>query len=259
LEYTIKKGRLALTAAERGAELRSLTLDKKEILWDGKKDIWPRRAPVCFPWCGKLANGEGTFGGLEVKGPQHGFIRDLDHVLVARGEDFLRFRASWAGDGSWPWAFSFETEHRLTETGSVTTCAVVNSDSKPMAMQLGFHPGFVCPFLPGTGIEEYQVRFENGLIVPLTERVFDDDSIRYDGVGAWARLEHKGTGKYIQVGTEGFFCVLLWSKPGIPGFVCIEPWQGYPGPQAALDQRPGAVVLGPGERRQWVQEITPAL
>ena len=53
--------------------------------------------------------------------------------------------------------------------------------------------------------------------------------------------------------------MLLWSQPGIPGFVCIEPWQGYPGPQEALDQRPGAVVLAPGERRQWQQAITLAL
>ena len=259
MEYTIKKGKLALTASEHGAELRSLTWEKKELIWEGKKEVWPRRAPICFPWCGKLAEGKGSFGGWQCKGPQHGFIRDLEHVLAAQEEDLLRFRLSWAGDESWPWAFSFETEHRLTQEGAITTCAVVNAGSQPMAMQLGFHPGFACPFLPGTSVEDYQVRFESGLIVPLTAHLFDNDSIQYQGVGAWARLEHRESGRYIQVGTEGFYCVLLWSQPGIPGFVCIEPWQGYPGPQEALDQRPGAVVLAPGERRQWQQAITLAL
>lgn len=259
MEYTIKKGRLTLTASEHGAELRSLTCEKRELLWDGKEEVWPRRAPVCFPWVGKLAGEAGSFGGWQCKGPQHGFVRDLEHLLVDRGEDFLRFRVSWAGEERWPWAFSFETEHRLTENGAVTTCTVTNADRRPMAIQLGFHPGFVCPMLPGTGVEEYQVRFEGGLVVPLTEHLFDDDSIRYDGVGAWARLEHRQSGRYLQVGTEGFYCVLLWSKPGIPGFLCIEPWQGYPGPEEALDQRPGAVVLAPAESRSWKQEITVGL
>lgn len=255
MEHTIKKGNIAITASDHGAELRRLTWRKQELLWDGKEDVWPRRAPVCFPWCGKLAGGEGTFMGQYARGPQHGFLRDLDHVLVGQGEDFLRFRLSWPGGDNWPWPFSFETEHRLTEDGVVTTCTVVNAGKSPMAMQLGFHPGFVCPFLPETEVEEYQVRFASGLVVPLTKSLFDNDSIRYDGVGAWARLEHRESGKYIQVGTAGFFCVLLWSKPGIPGYVCIEPWQGYPGPQEALDQRPGAVVLASGERREWGIEV----
>ena len=45
MEYTIKKGRLTLTASEHGAELRSLTCEKRELLWDGKEEVWPRRAP----------------------------------------------------------------------------------------------------------------------------------------------------------------------------------------------------------------------
>lgn len=153
MEYTIKQGKLTLTASDHGAELRSLTWEKKELIWEGKKEVWPRRAPVCFPWVGKLAEGKGSFGGLACQGPQHGFIRDLDHVLAAQEKDLLRFRASWAGGENWPWPFSFDTEHRLTETGAVTTCAVVNAGSKPMAVQFGFHPGFVCPFLPGTSVE----------------------------------------------------------------------------------------------------------
>lgn len=255
MEYTLKKGDFTVTVSDHGAELRRLTYKKQDLMWDAKPDIWAKTAPVCFPWVGKLAGGEGTFMGRYARGPQHGFARDLDHVLVSQGEDFLRFRLSWPGEGDWPWPFSLETEHRITEEGAVTTCTAVNAGNSPMAMQLGFHPGFVCPFLPGTEIEEYQARFESGLVVPMTRDLFDNDSIRYDDFGRWARLEHRESGKYIQVGTEGFYCVLLWSKPGIPGFVCIEPWQGYPGPQEALDRRPGAVVLAAGERRAWGTEV----
>ena len=46
MEYTIKQGKLTLTASDHGAELRSLTWEKKELIWEGKKEVWPRRAPV---------------------------------------------------------------------------------------------------------------------------------------------------------------------------------------------------------------------
>ena len=259
MEYTIHKDHVTVTVSNHGAELQRLSWNHYELLWSGKKEIWPRRAPVCFPWCGKMVNDEGIFNGRKCRGPLHGFIRDLEHTLVAQGEDFLRFRITWAGNENWPWPFFFETDHQVIENGVMTTCAVTNTGVEPMAMQLGFHPGFACPFLPGTDIEEYQVHFENGLIVPLKSQLFDNDSIRYNDVGMWARLEHQKSRKYIQIGTKGFFCVLLWSQSGIPGFLCIEPWQGYPGPQEELNQRPGTVILMPEERREWQQIITVAL
>ena len=61
------------------------------------------------------------------------------------------------------------------------------------------------------------------------------------------QLEERATGRYIRVRTAGFPFVLLWSQPKIPGFVCIEPWLGYPGPGHDLARRPGARLLGPGE------------
>lgn len=256
MNYTLKKGDLTLTVSDKGAELQSLLLGDRELLWDAKPEVWPRHAPVCFPWCGKLAEGRGTHDGRAIQGPQHGFIRDLTHTLTEQGPDRLRFRLDWEGGESWPWAFSFGTEHLLREDGVTTVCTVQNRAAGTMAVQLGFHPGFQCPFLPGTVAEDYETRFESGRVVPLTNHLFDNDSIRYDDAGAWVRLTHRESGKYIQVATAGFFCVLLWSQPGIPGFVCIEPWQGYPGPQEALAHRPGAVVMAPGEVREWRQEIT---
>lgn len=255
MEYVLKKGPISLKAAEKGAELCSLTWQGRELLWQADPEVWPRHAPVCFPWCGKLSGGWGTYGGKRCEGPQHGFARDLPHTLTDQGEDFLCFRLNWPGSENWPWPFTLDTEHRLLKDGAVTTCTVTNTGAEPMALQLGFHPGFRCPFVEGTAAADYQVRFANGRVVPLTEHLFDNDSIPYENVGPWARLEHRDSGEFIQVGTEGFFRVLLWSKPGIPGFLCIEPWQGFPGPQRELEHRPGAVVLSPGEEKSWKQEI----
>jgi len=51
----------------------------------------------------------------------------------------------------------------------------------------------------------------------------------------------------------------IWQKPGAP-YICIEPWQGrtpVEGGSDALDQRPGAVWIGPGATRSFTLTVTP--
>jgi len=258
MRYTLKNDRFALTVGSLGAEIQSLVdREGRELIWQADPAVWPRHAPVCFPWCGKVE--EGWFlwrGRRQAAGTQHGFVRDMEHALTGQGADRLEFRLDWPGEeAGWPWSFSFTTVHTLVPDGTQSVCTAENRSAGPMPVQLGFHPGFTCPFLPGTAAEEYCFRFESGRVVEITGHLFDDDSIRFFDVGDWVRLEHRETGKYIQVETAGFPNVLLWSKPGIPGFVCIEPWQGYPGPGHDLAARPGAVVLESGQQLRRVQRI----
>lgn len=260
MDYTISNGSLTLTAAALGAELTSLTTKEGlPLLWDGRSDVWPRHAPVCFPWVGAIQEGWYADRGFEYHEAdmRHGFVRDREHLLLKAGPDALAFRLEWPGSlGLWPWAFWWDTVHTLEGDTALTLCTVENRSGRAMTAQFGFHPALRCPFLPGTAATDYLVRFESGRVVELTEHLFDDDSIRYTDVGDWARLEHRETGKYLQVETAGYPNVLLWSKPGIPGFVCIEPWQGYPGPGHDLSARPGAFLLEHGEKRSWRQAIT---
>ena len=58
MEYTIENSELTLTASTFGGELHSLTTrEGLPLLWDGREEIWPRRAPVCFPWVGAIEDG----------------------------------------------------------------------------------------------------------------------------------------------------------------------------------------------------------
>ena len=261
MEYTIQNGDLALTADTSGAELHGLTVSGRPILWDAKPEVWGRHAPVCFPWCGDM---DGWFEDEGKKYPEsdlrHGFVRTLDHALVEQRVDAMTFRLDWAGnDTLWPWPFRFETEHRVEAGRFVTTCTATNTGERAMPIQFGFHPALRCPFLPDTALEDYQVRFDNGTVITLHRSLFDMDSMCFPGMGAWARLEHRPTGKYLQVDTEGYDFVLLWSKPDIPGFVCIEPWQGYPGKGHDLMARPKARLLAPGGSKSWQQIVTVGL
>lgn len=257
--HTIENGVLSVTVNDLGAELwdvRALGERPIPCLWDGAPGVWPRRAPVCFPWCGRVEEGWFQEEGVRYEAGPHGFVRELEHTLAERGEHWLRFRLDWPGDGRrWPWAFTFETLHRLEGNRLTTTCTAVNHSIRPMPVQLGFHPGFRCPLDPDRSLEDYAVRFQqpealDGTdLLLLTPSLFDQDSLCFQSLQSdWVRLEELETGRYLQVGIEGTPYLLLWSQKGIPGFLCIEPWTGYPGPGHDLSVRPGVVLLEQSEK-----------
>lgn len=257
MDYTIGNHKLTLTASTKGGLLQGIrAADGRELLWDGKPEIWAGRAPVCFPWCGKIQDNWYEYDGErhEVT-TRHGFVRDMEHELRAQSGDSMTFRMTWPGDASWPWAFTFQTVHKVVGTKAYTICTATNRAKEPMPIQMGFHPAFRCPFVEGSDVEEYVVRFADGRVIPMERHVFDNDSIAMEGGGAWAQLEHTKSGKYIRVNNEGWFVTLLWSKPEIPGFVCIEPWSGYIGEEHDLLKRPGAASLAPGESKTWTLEM----
>lgn len=257
MEYTIQNSQLTLTAATKGGLLQAIrTSEGQELLWDGKPEIWANRAPVCFPWCGNIKDNWYEQDGVRHEvSTRHGFARDVEHTLVAQSGSEMTFRMDHGGDGVWPWAFTFRTTHKLEGRKAFTVCTAVNRSDKDMPVQFGFHPAFRCPFVTGSDVEEYAVRFADGRVIPMTRDVFDNDSIAFEGGGDWARLEHVPSGRYIEVGNAGWFTTLLWSKPGIPGFVCIEPWAGYVNDAHELLKRPGTVLLPPGESKTWTLEM----
>lgn len=257
MEHTIQNSALKLTATEQGGLLWGIQKsDGQELLWGGDPDIWGFRAPVCFPWCGVIQdNWFEAEGQKHEVTTRHGFVRDFPHKLVAQTADSLTFRFDHHGGEPWPWAFTFETVHKIEGTRAYTICTAQNTGDKAMPTQMGYHPAFRVPFVAGSQITDYVLKFESGVEIPLEEHMFDADSFNRKDGGAWCRLEHKDSGKCIQVTTAGYFTTVLWSKPGIPGFLCIEPWDGHVNDSHDLSKRPGAIWLQPGEKKTWTLEM----
>lgn len=93
MRHTIENEFLTVTVDTKGAELVSV-VDKAtgaEMMWDGQKDVWPRRAPILFPYCGKLNGGHYTLDGQTYEGGQHGFGRDFEHEFVGAENGAMRF------------------------------------------------------------------------------------------------------------------------------------------------------------------------
>ena len=270
--YTIENEVFSLSACDVGAELWELQWKKDpriHILWDGKEDIWPRRAPVCFPWCARF---EGDWfevepGGTRFKGGVHGFVRDMPHDFAGKQDDVMSFRLDWAKDDkTWPWDFRFATSHKLEGNTVVTSCTATNLDSTPMPVQMGFHSGIRCPFVEGSAPSDYVLRFEQeesaikGSVLRVEELSFDSGPVRFAQLrSAWVQLEHTASSQAIRMEIAGYPYLLLWSQPGMPGYICIEPMSGTMNPANQVNnlwERPGVQPLEPGQSKTWQQKIT---
>lgn len=258
---------LILEADRRGAELKKILVKgnpERSVLWDCDPEIWPWTAPVCSPWCGKINDGYFEAEGRRYSAREHGFVREYGHELAEQSDHMLRYLFHWKkNEERWPWDFSFETVHKLEGSQIITTCTITNEDQRDMPAQLGFHTGYACPLIPGEDITQYQFRCQKAGelrgsdVMPITRNLFDNKRILFEQLESeWIQLERCDGSCRVRVECKGFPYVLLWSMPGIPGFVCIEPWSGYNGSGNRLTDRPGTRMLGYKESLSCTQVIT---
>ncbi len=296
---------LSLAVRRRGAEAISLAWRDPHrgrigLLWrDGEVDdpprFWKSHAPILFPIVGGLHDhASRTIAGEDVgfRG-LHGFVRHQDLLLVEAGQRdggfALRYRleADDVTRAMYPWEFVFEATYVLFADRLEVVFAIENRDARAMPYQVGWHPGFAAPLVPGAGDKA-------GCHVRLPARAFDrllnDDRCFLTG----QRAPMDGSGDFpfsekgldltymfdlssvapadravmlmdpdesfgVRVAFPDYPHLGLWSDAGAP-FVCIEPWQGMDDhvTQEPFDRKLGIVLLPPGgrdERRASVEVI----
>ena len=245
MQTTISNEFLTVTIDTHGAEVVSVKNSKgEELIWQADPAIWDRHSPVLFPWAGRLANGELVHNGKHYSGGQHGFIRDLEHIL---------------------------------KQNNGISAHVKNCGDENMRCGIGFHPGFNIPFDENHTTTDYEIRFEqeespiildclpHGLLsgksfyqwkntqaIPLTDTLFDNDSFCLAG------LRSKTIGIYEKNSERKIICdiseypyTLLWSAPTKPmRFICIEPWQSLPAAEtdtSEWNEHAAAACIAPNE------------
>lgn len=88
----IKNDKLVLTVSEHGAELQSIKDENgKEYLWDGDEKYWNRHSPILFPLVCGLWKDTYRCEGHTYHLSRHGFARDTDFQLIAKGADRVTF------------------------------------------------------------------------------------------------------------------------------------------------------------------------
>ena len=279
MEYIIENEFLKVTVTTNGAQIKSVIRkeDGVEHIWQADPSVWAYHTPILFPHTGKLKNGILTVEGKDYESKPHGFARISEHRLVSKGEDSLvmELTDSDATRASWPFAFRLLSTFTLEGDTLHHTLTVENRDEKKMPFGIGFHPGFSIPFDSKHTFRDYELRFDNpespiclatdgGLIsgehywlgsnlhaIEVDEHLFDNDSHCMVGLSSRTLgLYEKDTGRGVVCGIRNFPYVLIWSKPGEPKFICIEPWNSLPSPAAGGTdwyEKPAAAILEPGQ------------
>lgn len=280
MEYTIENEYLRVTVTTWGAQVKSVVrkCDGVEHMWQADEAVWGYHAPILFPHTGKVKDGIIEAKGQRMESAQHGFARNMEHELLAMTEDtiVLELRANSETMKRFPYEFSLISTFTLENDTLHHTLTVENWDEDEMPFGIGYHPAFTIPFDDKHTALDYELRFSDmesplclnclptGLLqgdcqylgtnlktIPIDDHLFDHDSycmtnLRSKTLGVY----EKGSGRGVVCNIEDFPYTLLWSKPGMPKFICIEPWQSLPSAEhgsSNWNEKPAAAILNPGE------------
>lgn len=78
MEITLKSGEVTAKIISKGAELKSLRVGSRELMWSADPAFWGKTSPLLFPMIGTLKDGKTLINGSEYKITKHGFARDLE-------------------------------------------------------------------------------------------------------------------------------------------------------------------------------------
>lgn len=280
MEYSIENEYIKVTVTTWGAQVKSVKrkADGVEHMWQADKNVWGYHAPILFPHTGKVSQGIIEAKGSTYPSPQHGFARLMEHEFVAGSADSLVFQLSSSPETLERFPYEFNLVSTFTLEGDTLhhTLTVENLDEDRLPFGIGYHPAFRIPFDDDHSFSDYELRFSEmespicinhlpeGLIhgdlyhlkanirsIPIDQQLFEKDShcmvnLKSDRLG----LYEKGTGRGVVCDISEFPYVLIWSKPGAPQFVCIEPWHSLPSPEGGStkwEEKPAAAILEPGE------------
>ena len=280
MDYSIENAYLKLTVTTFGAQIKSVLrkCDGVEHMWQADESVWGYHEPMLYPFAGKLVDGE-----LEAKGKtyhcgQHGFARLMEHEFVAISDDTIVLELTDSEETMkyWPYKFRLVSTFTLDADTVHHTLTVENLDEDKLHFGIGFHPAYALPFDDKHTATDYELRFSHvesplclstqphGLIsgqcsynwvnnntIPFDENLFANDSHCMTGLQSETLgIYEKDSGRAVVCSIAGFPYTLIWSKPGMPQFVCIEPWNSLPSPEGGSkkwEEKPAAAVINPGE------------
>ena len=288
MELCIENEYLKVTVTTDGAQIKSVVrkCDGVEHIWQADPAVWGCYGPILFPYAGRVKDEK-----IEAKGQlfenckSHGFAWRMEHTPVYCGGNSLALELTDSPETLQKWPYRFRLVSTFTLEGDTLhhTLTVENHDEEEMPFGIGYHPAFRLPFDDSHTYEDYELRFDcvesplcintdiGGLVgdklyclgrnitgIPLDENLFANDSHCMTGLSSRTLgLYEKDTGRGVVCSIRNFPYVLLWSKPGIPKFVCIEPWHSTPSHvdgSYRWEEKPAAAILAPGD--DWTTTLS---
>ena len=274
---SITDGKNRAEISTLGAELRSLVMNGRELLWCRDPKIWDGSAMVLFPFIGRCCGDTYRLGEKTYTMGLHGFGWKSEFSVADQKENSctLELTDSEATREHYPFASRLRVGFQLEEDRLKVSFTVENRSKSAMPFALGWHPGFQLAGPP----ENYQVRFggteldeikivtkcmvtgesapvalEDGCLT-LDRKLFTDSARVFRAASDTASLEDSRGNVLARLHFPDFANVTLWQTLGSGAeFICIEPWLSRPGRFDIVEElgRDEKTILAPGEsfRRQ---------
>ena len=285
---TIKNEHLTAGIEEKGAQLSFLSSGSAEYIYSDLS-VWPKHAPVLFPFAGRLEKQIFRYHGKEYGPVQiHGFAPYADFLAEDRTSSSVRMQMVISDEirAIWPFDFSFSVHFSLHDSTLHISYEVENFGTDCMYYGIGSHPGFNVPLKKGLSFEDYYVEFpEAGTLIRndmsehclalgtqspydraegnrilLSHDLFDRDAVILSGTGKTAVLATERDRRKVIVSFPDTAYCALWHKVGMQvPFLCIEPWTSLPGFEGRitdLEEKKDYNVLRPGRSRTHQLLIT---
>ena len=264
-----------------GAELASfIDASGRETLWQADPAAWNQHAPILFPVCGHALHDEIIVDGKAYPMPAHGFACKSDFKVHLKGDDFvdLVLESNHETRSIYPFDFALHVIYMITAYGFTTAFAVENRSDRTMPFCIGGHPGLNIAFGNGTGRKccvdfdspvspdidiviaggyidgkEHLDALSGGTHLPLThEMIASRDTLLFSSIASRSvTLTDCNAEVQLQVNFGSFPNLAIWTSGSkYSDYVCLEPWYGLPASPAesgVLAEKPGAILLAPGE------------
>lgn len=255
--YTIYNEFLTAKIHEKGAQLWSIKDNDTEYLWQGDEKYWGDRAPNLFPYIARMTKGQYQFQGKTYHMDIHGFAKDMIFKAEQISNSHIVFSINHTEETyrQYPFCFNFSVIYKLEGSKLSITYYIRNDDEKTMYFGVGGHPGFNVPFEKGTSFEDYYLEFdsekgakrvgfsedcfvtgeltdfplEDGVRLPLSHDMFDDDAIVLTDMASGVTLKSRVSTKKICVTYPNMSFLGIWHMPKTDApYICIEPWSSLP-------------------------------
>ncbi len=274
---------IAITISDFGAELQSIKTRKgTELIWQARKNVWPRHAPTLFPIVGRLVNDQLVHQGIAHTLTQHGFARDhlFDNILLEHNQAWFRLVDNDDTLKYYPFSFEFIVRYILEQNTLHIDYVVRNQQKNELPFSLGGHPAFIYPIYPHADKDEHLIQFakpetekiwqlQAGLLhkkinsplndnnLELTPGLFDQDALIFTNLNSRTVNYGIKDKTALKIHFADFPDLGVWSKPNAD-FVCIEPWSGYASKtdySGEFIEKEGIIRLPAYSERTWRYSI----
>ena len=262
---TINNEKLSLTVDTFGAQMQSIRSSEGcEYLWQGDSAYWEDRAPVLFPFNGRLTNNQCKINGVTYPMGLHGFASACEFACTQREDDSVTLTLTDNEETrrQYPFTFAFSVTYALRDNSVAISFKVENQSDCTMPFGVGGHPGFNAPLAEGERFEDYYLEFStpcqpdnvgftpdvflsgvdvayplrDGKILDLNHELFAvDDSIVMKNMGREITMRSRKSPRAIKLTYPDMPYLVLWQEKNAP-FICVEPWSSLPARQDVVEE-----------------------